>query len=150
MLGLIYLLHFERPISEAHRAQHYIGWALDLPARLALHRAGRGARLTQVAVARGIDFEVVRIWEGTRDFERQLKNGKRGPRLCPICCQIHGRHCAATRATQLPLPLDADEDFPAAPRRRMDYYELAHLRGYRLARAALLPAPNLMEVDACL
>jgi predicted GIY-YIG superfamily endonuclease len=83
----VYLLHFERPISEHHTTQHYIGSAADVAARLEEHRSGRGARLTQVAVERGIGFEVVREWAGGRDMERTLKNRKNAPKLCPLCAQ---------------------------------------------------------------
>jgi len=85
----VYQLHFDRPISSAHTTQHYIGSAADVEARLAEHRAGTGARLTQVANERGIGYSVVRTWDAPdgkgRQLERQLKNQKQGPRLCPIC-----------------------------------------------------------------
>lgn len=81
----VYLLHFESPISDKHTAQHYIGTALDVEARLKMHKAGKGARLTQVANERGINYTVVRTWVGGRKKERELKNRKEGPRLCPIC-----------------------------------------------------------------
>jgi predicted GIY-YIG superfamily endonuclease len=85
-----YLLHFQKPISPAHTCQHYVGWAEDIQQRIAEHRAGRGARLTQVAKERGIDFAVVRVWPDTeRTHERKLKNRKNAPRLCPICRQRH-------------------------------------------------------------
>ena len=47
MSGFVYLLHFDRPISEKHTAQHYIGWAYHLGSRIDQHLKGRGARLTQ-------------------------------------------------------------------------------------------------------
>lgn len=75
--GVVYLLHFDRPISDKHTCQHYIGWTSYLPARAMAHLQGRGARLTQVAYERGISFVIARVWPGTRDFERKL--------LCPIC-----------------------------------------------------------------
>lgn len=86
-MSYCYLLHFDRPISEAHTCQHYLGYtAQSIKARIADHRAGRGARLTQVAKERGIGFRVVRIWRhGTRSLERQLKNKHCGPALCPVC-----------------------------------------------------------------
>jgi len=79
---MIYLLHFDRPMSHA---RHYIGFAGDVAARLREHQAGRGARITQVAVGRGIELTLVRTWEGGRHDERRLKQSKNGPRLCPIC-----------------------------------------------------------------
>ncbi len=41
--GTVYLLHFDRPYVHAG---HYTGWTTDLPARLAEHASGHGARLT--------------------------------------------------------------------------------------------------------
>lgn len=151
MNGLIYLLHFERPISSAHTCQHYIGWALDLNARLGMHRAGKGARLTQVAVERGIGFEVVRTWPGTRDLERQLKNRKEAPRLCPMCCLHHGwrPRPVAVVAEQLALPLDfcpnyaTVDDFPTPPKLKADWLEYQIQREWRTARASYAPVGNL-------
>ena len=85
-----YLLHFERPIAPGrHTAQHYLGFTDDLPQRLADHRAGRGARLTEVAKERGIAFYVVGLWPGGRDVESALKRKHNGRRLCPICNRPH-------------------------------------------------------------
>lgn len=80
----VYLLHFDRKVSD--QAQHYVGYAEDVDARVAEHRAGRGARLTQVCVERGIGFEVVRIWpDGDRNLERRIKNTHHRERYCPVC-----------------------------------------------------------------
>lgn len=84
----VYLLHFHTPISFFHTCQHYLGYADFWPDRIAIQRAGNchAARLCQVARERGIDFTVVRIWpDGDRALERQLKNRKNSPRLCPVC-----------------------------------------------------------------
>lgn len=82
----VYLLHFERPISPAHTAQHYLGYTERLRDRIEAHRRGQGSRLCAVARERGIGFEVARTWsKGTRRLERQLKQRKAAPRLCPIC-----------------------------------------------------------------
>jgi predicted GIY-YIG superfamily endonuclease len=148
MLGIVYLLHFERPISDKHTCQHYTGWALDLNARLTMHRAGQGARLTQIAVERGIGFEVVRTWPGSREFERYLKNRKDAPRLCPMCCQAHGRRCpVVSAATQLTLPLDIEPapDFPELPYTPMDWIEISATRRWSQARSA--GAINLTAID---
>lgn len=80
-----YLIHFSKPISDRHTCQHYAGSAIDIGMRFVDHVMGRGARLTQVAVERGIHFEIVRVWPGGRAFERQLKNQKNLRRYCPIC-----------------------------------------------------------------
>jgi predicted GIY-YIG superfamily endonuclease len=84
--GTVYLLCFDRPISSLHTCRHYLGWASDLGARLQEHAAGGGARLTQVAISRGIGWVVARTWEGqTRKDERSKKRGSHGMRLCPLC-----------------------------------------------------------------
>jgi predicted GIY-YIG superfamily endonuclease len=78
-----YLLHFSEAISG--HAGHYLGFAVDIPARLEEHRVGRGARLTQVAIERGITWVVARTWPGeTRQDERRHKR-THGPKLCPVC-----------------------------------------------------------------
>ena len=82
MSGTVYLLHFERPL---HHARHYMGWASNLGQRLQQHSSGRGARLMEVITELGIRWRLARIWKGTRELERQLKNRKEAPRLCPIC-----------------------------------------------------------------
>lgn len=87
-MGYCYLLHFEQPIAPGrHTCQHYLGYTSKrLRDRIAEHRAGKGARLTQVAKQRGISFICVRTWHDTdRSFERQLKRRKEGPMLCPVC-----------------------------------------------------------------
>ena len=79
----IYLLHFEPPYRHA---RHYLGFTdNDVEQRLAEHRAGRGARLTQVAVDAGCQLLLVRTWEGDRNTERRFKNHNHAPRFCPLC-----------------------------------------------------------------
>lgn len=47
--GVLYLLCFrERLGTEKHSIKHYLGYARDLDARLQAHRAGQGARITEV------------------------------------------------------------------------------------------------------
>lgn len=86
-IGSVYVLHFSKPVgTKRQQAQHYIGWASDVDARIAAHRQGKGARLTQVAVERGCELEVAQVIPGvTRDFERTLKNRGSGHRNCAIC-----------------------------------------------------------------
>jgi hypothetical protein len=102
--GYVYLLHFDRPIGPAEgpgykQARHYTGHAgrkptpgytprnPDLPPsvdqRLAVHEAGRGARLTQVAVELGIGWTVADVQPGDYARERQLKS--HAARRCGIC-----------------------------------------------------------------
>lgn len=101
---VVYLLHFDSPISDKHTCQHYIGCTDDLEERLYAHRTGRGARLTQVARERGIGFKLVRVFDGEWAFERKLKQRKAGPRLCPICSGEVYR-----MPNELKLPLDSEE-----------------------------------------
>ncbi len=77
-----YLIHFDRPYKHA---RHYIGSALHLEARLSHHRTGTGARLLAVIQQAGIEWSVVRTWEGDKQFERKLKNRHNAKKLCPIC-----------------------------------------------------------------
>lgn len=80
--GTVYLLHFDQPYGHA---RHYLGWTLDLDARLAEHAAGRGARLLAVAQAAGVTWQLARTWQGGRARERQLKNQGGASRRCPLC-----------------------------------------------------------------
>ena len=98
--GTVYLLHFT-PQGYKH-AGHYLGWTSDLPARLASHSAGRGARLVEVARAAGIGFVLARTWPGTRSRERQLKKQGGRSRMCPICKAAVG--IAASTGAKAPLP----------------------------------------------
>jgi len=83
---VVYLLHL---VPAYRHARHYLGFAEGsrfLPRRLREHATGRGANLTRVALAAGCGFELVRLWPGTRDDERRLKNQRAVPRLlCPAC-----------------------------------------------------------------
>jgi predicted GIY-YIG superfamily endonuclease len=79
----VYLICFERSLKHAH---HYVGYARDLEARLAHHRAGTGANLMRVIGEAGIGWSVARVWEGEgRTFERKLKNTHRVRLYCPVC-----------------------------------------------------------------
>ena len=78
----VYLIHFERRYQHAG---HYLGYTRDLAARMAQHRAGQGARLIEVIQQAGIDWQVVRTWDGGRDLEAAFKAWKNGPQLCPLC-----------------------------------------------------------------
>lgn len=85
----VYLLHFQKPISERHTCQHYIGTCRDLATRVQQHEHGSSsaARLTQVAHERHIPFTVARVWRGGRELERYLKRRKNTPKLCPFCAE---------------------------------------------------------------
>ena|SRR5579864_3377871 len=83
----VYLLHFSARLSG--HAQHYLGSADDIPARLADHESGRGARIMAAAKAAGLTWVVARTWPGGRTAERHLKGRKIGSHelrgYCPEC-----------------------------------------------------------------
>jgi len=81
-MGIIYLIHFNDKLSHA---QHYVGWTTNLEKRIKLHKSGRGSALMKAVVENGIEFTVVRTWEGDRELERFLKNKKNTKFYCPIC-----------------------------------------------------------------
>ena len=78
----IYLLHFAEPYKQA---RHYLGSSDNVPERIRDHMTGKGARLTSIVAGKGIGMELVRVWNGSRQDERKLKNQKNSPQLCPIC-----------------------------------------------------------------
>jgi hypothetical protein len=65
------------------RQDHH--WTDDLPARLARHQAGDGARLVAVITAAGIGFTLARTVTGDRRKERAIKNAGGATRYCPVC-----------------------------------------------------------------
>ena len=84
---LVYLTHL---VPAYRHARHYLGFAerSGVPHRLREHAISDhdGARLLRVALAAGGDFELTRLWLGSRTLERQLKQRKAAPRLlCPVC-----------------------------------------------------------------
>lgn len=83
--GTVYLLHFERPYPAGRKPQHYIGWTVDLAARVTEHRQGRGGKLVDVMRLAGIGFEVARTWPGGRELERRLKRWHKIKDACPLC-----------------------------------------------------------------
>ena len=102
---VIYLLHL---VPAYRHARHYLGFAEGsrfLTRRLREHATGRGANLTRVALAAGCRFALVRLWPGSRDDERRLKQQRAVPRLlCPVCPGRPTRRPAAGQAG-LPDPL---------------------------------------------
>lgn len=93
LVGLVYLLHFDRPYRHA---KHYTGFTHDLDARITCHITGNGARLLQVVQTHGIGWQLARTWPGTRATERALKNQGGASRRCPLC-GIHPRTTGGTR-----------------------------------------------------
>src|SRR5262245_41927332 len=62
LIGLVYLLHFDRPYRHA---KHYTGFTHNWDARETLHILGEGARLLQVIQLHGIGWQLARTWPGT-------------------------------------------------------------------------------------
>jgi predicted GIY-YIG superfamily endonuclease len=82
-LAHVYLIHFE---EKYHHAGHYLGYSKHLWFRIITHRANNGAKLLKAINEAGIEWSVVRTWSvKSQELERQLKNLKNSPKLCPIC-----------------------------------------------------------------
>ena len=87
--GWVYLLHFTDPVTGEHarfgHAGHYVGWALHLQSRLDHHGTVSGARLMFHVKQAGIGWELARVWQGSKQRERALKNQGGHSRKCPLC-----------------------------------------------------------------
>lgn len=109
LLGTIYLLHFVDPATGEHvrfgHAGHYLGWTGNLMARMARHGTYDGAVLMRHVRAAGIEWQVARLWTGTRRHERRLKT--RGQtRYCPLCgCRPARSHMDGLSPLVIPAAL---------------------------------------------
>ena len=87
--GVVYLLHFARPLGNPSNrramASHYLGFSADPPRRFARHMAGDGARIVRAARDHGIGVTLAATWPGDRRLERKLKRRHDAPRWCPVC-----------------------------------------------------------------
>ncbi len=105
--GTVYLLHLDPAYKHA---RHYTGYAEpgNLQSRLAAHAAGTGARLMQVIKEAGGTFRLARTWPGGRTRERELKNRRDAPRLCPICTEhpkpAQGKDTVRQQPIRTPAP----------------------------------------------
>lgn len=75
----VYIIQFSGLVGE--RAQFYVGYASSKARcydRLAMHRAGYGAKICRAAsIDYGLELEIVFIiTKGTRKLERRIKNMK--------------------------------------------------------------------------
>lgn len=145
-LGWLYILCFSRPIGNpANRralASHYLGFALDVPARVATHAAGHGQALTAAAVAQGITWQVF-YRPGTPGLERWLKaHYKNTPCICPRCAASRGRKpvYGFQPLDQLAMDFNAVEpwpegfEFPALPASKRGWSEIQAERSARVIR----------------
>jgi len=62
-----------------------IGSALNVDARLELHRRGRGSPLIAAAIDAGVELTLAATFSGTRHLERRLKRWHKTAQLCPVC-----------------------------------------------------------------
>ncbi len=115
-MSTVYLLHFDPAYKHA---RHYLGSTEELAARINAHMHGRGARLTSVAAEAGSALVLVRTWDGGRALERQLKDRKNAPALCPIC----------QRALGYQPPLFPQLAYPYIPQPDLDPAEAGDLCG---------------------
>lgn len=149
-LGYLYILCFDRPVGnpENRRAQasHYLGWASDVQARVAQHKAGRGQALTVAAVEKGIGWTVYyRI--GTPALERWLKaHHKNTPQLCPHCAtsQARAARYGFQSLDQLAFDLADDAPLPAIELGRTDWLEIKMQQEWRAQR---IPQPAGIDDD---
>ena len=82
-MGYVYLIHFDQPMAHA---KHYLGYTDNIEERLLRHGTGNGSKIMHAVNKAGIGWQHVRTWNDVdRNFERQLKNQKNAPRLCPVC-----------------------------------------------------------------
>lgn len=83
-MSRVYLAHFERKL---HHAQHYIGFTtLPIELREKRHRSEHGAKILRALQRLGIEWKIVRVWEGgDRALEQTLKKRKKARELCPVC-----------------------------------------------------------------
>jgi len=142
-MSAVYLYHFEQPLgNERHTAQHYVGYAVNLDARDAMHQRGRGSHFTRAAVERGIAFRLARVWHGaTREIERRIKrSGRSFADFCPVCAgelaMRRGRTFGESVVIAAPAELDEWPAAPASVSARADRYELGVRRAWRAAAGA--------------
>jgi len=140
--GHVYLFHFHQPLGNpANRraqASHYVGFAEDLEARLAAQLAGRGAKIVQAAIARGIGFDIYH-WPACLAVEKLIKRRKETAVFCPTCARAAGRlpRPLPIPVLQLALPFDTDE-LPEIALGRMDWLEMKINQEWRAHR---IPTP---------
>jgi hypothetical protein len=89
-MGWCYLIHLDAPIGAGRprvaQAQHYLGWAAPgrAAARIRQDVGGYGCAVLAEARRLGIGWQLVRLWHGDRNKERQLKQNS-ATRYCPVC-----------------------------------------------------------------
>jgi putative endonuclease len=151
--GFVYILHFSAPLGNLDnskaQASHYIGWAEDVQARIAQHRAGTGARITRAAVERGIELILVAVVPAPVSFEKYLKARKATPCFCSICSAAKGKAPRPLNPPTAPgVEFPEDFDFPApAQEPKADRFEVFTLQQWRRTRSILAAAAAPVRSD---
>lgn len=76
MNGTVYIIRLDKPLSEKHTSQFYVGWTRKFDRRMAHHSAGTGAKFLAAAAKRGIGWKVVWQKPGTPADEQRIKRWK--------------------------------------------------------------------------
>ena len=95
----VYVVRLRRPLCHA---RHYVGWAVDLEARVRQHLTGRGSALLNAANAYGVRWDVVHAipCRSRREAQRLERHIKRQhvTRWCPVEQRRRGRPTVSFRA----------------------------------------------------
>ena len=146
-MGEVYLFHFHQPLGNpANRraqASHYVGFAEDLEARLEAQLAGRGAKIVQAAIGRGIGFDIYH-WPACLAVEKLIKARKQTSVYCPKCAAAAGRLPRPLPIPIIQLALPFDEALPEITIGRMDWLEMQIGAEWRATR---IPTPAGLDDD---
>jgi len=93
--GTVYILHFAKPYPKAKRPRHYIGFIpvtgtpeerlAAVEQRLSDHETGKGNPFVKAVHDAGIEIMIAELFDGTRGFERRVKDFGSGRAFCRIC-----------------------------------------------------------------
>jgi hypothetical protein len=120
-----------------------VGFAEDLEARLAAQLAGRGAKIVQAAIARGIGFDIYH-WPACLAVEKLIKRRKETAVFCPTCAAARGGKPRPLPRVVLQLALPFDEELPEVALGRMDWLEMRINQEWRATR---IPSPKGIDDD---
>jgi len=86
MKAWIYILHFGERLAHA---LHYVGTTTELRDRLTAHANGQGSRLCGALADLNMHWCLSALFQvnakDARNFERQIKDRKHTPAICPLC-----------------------------------------------------------------
>jgi len=96
----VYLICFDTPFYYQRSSgawvevRHYVGQTGWIYERMAHHKNGTGAVIVGEATARGVRWEVTRLWKGDRGLERAIKRQHNARSYCPRCAARERRASA--------------------------------------------------------